>query len=169
MKILRAIRIAVGLMFIATGFFGMAEDFILALVCLAIGAVLIVWPMLRAKKKGSGSNRPANRNDMTTFKVAGVSFDNDDGSSRQQILQKLYNGKKDGPVSFRPYTYKGEPAMHVLCAGRCVGSVPRDRVADVRQIIPRITVAKLNIEHFYPDDKPGKQMYRADCIIQYSK
>ena len=44
-------------------------------------------------------------------RVVGVSYKNDDGSSRQQIISELYEGE-DASIEY--YEYKGEPAFAVL-------------------------------------------------------
>lgn len=67
------------------------------------------------------------------FKVAGVSFRNEDGSSRQDIISKLHD---DDVLHFVPYVYEDEPAYHIVTeSGKCIGNVPKDYIQDVTDAI----------------------------------
>ena len=100
--------------------------------------------------------------------VAGVTFDNDDGSDRQKILRRLLNSDDANPdVTFIPYTFKKKPALYVMCGDKCVGNVPADYVEDVSAILDRIELAYITPDKFKNDD--GVTVYRADLHIQYSK
>lgn len=100
--------------------------------------------------------------------VAGVTFDNDDGSDRQKILRRLLNSDDANPdVTFLPYTFKKKPALYVMCGDQCVGNVPADYVEDVSSILDRIELAYITPDKFKNDD--GVTIYRADLHIQYSK
>lgn len=61
-------------------------------------------------------------------KVAGVTFRNNDGSSRQENLSYCISG---GDVTFEHYTYKGEPAYAVYCGGLQIGNLPADIARDL--------------------------------------
>lgn len=67
-----------------------------------------------------------------TFDVAGVSFENDDGSERQKILRKIHFG--DAPfdseniVTLLPYEYDGALAYYIQVNGYTVGNVPKEFV-----------------------------------------
>lgn len=69
------------------------------------------------------------------FRVAGVTFDNDDGTSRQDILRHLYFGDapyaddpEDLDVDFVETDYHGDPAIEVHINGYQVGHVPKGKV-----------------------------------------
>lgn len=64
-----------------------------------------------------------------SFNVAGVSFRNEDGEDRQQIIRRL---PRDGECNIQlvRYTYEGEPAYHVVMDGKTVGNVPRNIAAE---------------------------------------
>lgn len=76
--------------------------------------------------------------DFYSFKVAGVSFNNDEGAeiaSRQSILKKIYF--EDEPFDYgkdlinwtlEQYDYEGNPAIGVYADGHQVGNVPREDV-----------------------------------------
>lgn len=67
------------------------------------------------------------------FKVAGVSYHNDDGSYRQDIITKLHD---DDILHFLPYTYECSPAYHIVTeAGKCIGNVPVDYIHEVTDAI----------------------------------
>ena len=70
-----------------------------------------------------------------SFRVAGVSFDNDDGTSRQDILRHLHFGDapyaddpEDLDVDFVETDYHGDPAIEVHINGYQVGYVPKGKV-----------------------------------------
>lgn len=104
--------------------------------------------------------------------VAGVTFKNPDGSSRQQILADLMESGGDAEVTLEEFYYKGTQAVRVLVDGRCIGNIPKHRVQDVREVLDRIVTAELNVETFEPDDADPDgptEIYRADLYLVYKK
>jgi len=100
--------------------------------------------------------------------VAGVTFDNDDGTSRQRTLKAIFQDPdEDGEVTLEPYEYRGKPAIYVLYEGRCVGNIRQSEVKDVMAVIDKIEKMDLLADSFKDDD--DKTVYRADLAIQYSK
>lgn len=65
-------------------------------------------------------------------KVVGVSFDNDDGSSRQEILRDLKGGQFLLPTLQR-FEYDGNPAYRVLCNDMQIGNIPADLAAELAE------------------------------------
>lgn len=64
--------------------------------------------------------------DCIYFRVAGVSFDNDNGTSRQRYISKLKPFDALGMVSF---DYEGDTAFHILDEhGHCIGNLPKEHV-----------------------------------------
>lgn len=61
-------------------------------------------------------------------KVAGVTFRNEDGTSRQKILA---DALPDDSVEFEYHTYKGAPAYAVLYNGDQIGNLPADLARDL--------------------------------------
>lgn len=103
----------------------------------------------------------------SVFPVAGVTFDNDDGTSRQEILQEICEGELDGIDEncwLNPYLYNGEMALGVMTSFGCVGNI---RHNDVDTVLERIktskTGARLQAELFETDD--GREIYRADVAF----
>lgn len=95
-----------------------------------------------APQQPAGSPAPSSAEDSgsITFRVAGTTFDNDDGTSRQDILRHLKFGDApwaDDPddlvATIEEETYEGELAFAVLINGYQVGFVPRTRIPDVEK------------------------------------
>lgn len=81
-----------------------------------------------------------------TYKIVGVTFENDNGTDRQQLLKKIYNRAVkelkadpwldvDYDVSFRSYEFEGSPALAVLVDGYEIGNIAADSVNDVSEIL----------------------------------
>lgn len=101
-----------------------------------------------------------------TFRVVGVTFDNDDGSSRQEILKETFKSHPIDKCSLVPYTYEGENAIYVQnCYDEIVGNVSRNDVDRVRSLMGKEYYAELEIFDFYDDD--DNQMFTADVNIYY--
>lgn len=109
---------------------------------------------------------------IISTKVAGVTFNNDDGSSRQDYLKELLTSGVNR-VELRPYTYNSEPAIYVVADGLCVGNVPRDKVSAVLNVMDRITSVNLTADTFVLDDdddeRSGERLYHANLDIIYLK
>lgn len=111
--------------------------------------------------------------------VAGVTFKNDDGSSRQAILKDLKaRGGDDADLELEEYDYKGQPAIRILIDGEQIGNVPKRRVAEISAVLDRLDTARLNVETFRPEDEEGENgnvrhrgelIYRADLYLVYKK
>lgn len=111
--------------------------------------------------------------------IVGVTFDNDDGTSRQKILRDYYvTGVEGSDLNLEEYEYKGRPAVRVLLDDQCVGNIPKNRVDELLLIMDRLEKASIDIEVFTPDedeDDPGErkrrgpQVYRADLSLTYAK
>lgn len=98
------------------------------------------------------------------FAVAGVTFDNDDGSSRQEILREICEGDEDGDTEawLEWYQYRGQDAYRVMTPHGCVGNVRKN---DVREAVTAIGASKVDlaVEQFERED--GTLIYRADLIV----
>lgn len=67
----------------------------------------------------------------TTVRIVGVSFDNSDGTSRQEIISKLSIGEA---LLIEYFEYNGEPAYAVKTAvGEHIGNLPKDLAFDIYQ------------------------------------
>lgn len=111
--------------------------------------------------------------------VAGVTFKNDDGISRQNILKDLKaRGGYDADLELEEYEYKGKPAIRVLVDGEQIGNVPRSRVSEVSAVLDRLEDCSIKVETFRPEDEEdedgnvrhrGELIYRADLYLVYKK
>lgn len=100
-------------------------------------------------------------------RVAGVSFDNEDGSSRQDILRCIYESGKKGEVTFEPYFYEGEQACYVYVDYECIGNIPKKDAERFVENIDRIKFANVKVEEFTGRDD-FETKYRADIFVKYN-
>lgn len=105
-------------------------------------------------------------------KVVGVTFKNEDGSSRQKYIRQL---KEDDPLTFESFEYEGEAALHVLDAkGHCIGNVPKDVVPTILDYYNKgykfdITVLELHGKDDFGDWLEGYNAGVTMCIYIYRK
>lgn len=64
-------------------------------------------------------------------KTVGVTFKNDDGTSRQELIRKMYYKDppfdgKEFPLELDPYEYQGAPAFRVLFNGYQIGNLSKE-------------------------------------------
>lgn len=99
------------------------------------------------------------------FSVAGVTFQNEDGSSRQDILRAICAGKSRGQsdVELEQYDYKGSAAIRILTPEGCVGNVRRTDVADVLEMMSGSYEAYIEVNSFVGEE--GREIYRADLYV----
>lgn len=97
-------------------------------------------------------------------KVAGVTFKNADGSSRQANLKDLEVSGVNN-VQLVQFEYQGEPALRVVVDGMEIGNVPADVVPEVLEIMPSIDNIMCIVTTF--DNDSGRRIYRADLDISY--
>lgn len=132
----------------------------------------------REAKKAERTEWEASHGRFNT-NLAGVTFNNEDGSSRQKLLKKYYdNGVKGANLELKEFDYKGKPAVAVLLDGQCVGNIPQNRVDELLQIMDRLEKGNLEIDVFRPDEddddpeerkRRGGTIYRADLYLVYAK
>ena len=93
------------------------------------------------------------------FKVVGVTFINDDGTSRQEILRKIKN--REEPFNryinytLRVYSFEGEPAVAVEANGIMIGNMPKEDAKDVAENIERIESVSARVYGGEGDKKYG--------------
>lgn len=86
-------------------------------------------------------NRDAPIRQTFQVKLKGVTFANEDGSSRQDYLRELksildINPEADIKLRAESYTYvpetgSPEPAIRILWEDKCIGNIPKDMAADL--------------------------------------
>lgn len=112
-----------------------------------------------------------------TFRVAGTTFDNDDGSSRQDILRHLKFGDEpwaDDPddllATIEEETFNGELAFSVLVNGYQVGFVPKgyiQKVAKARQNVSSCYVSSVKITGGGTAEDGRKLSYGCTITLEY--
>lgn len=92
------------------------------------------------KKEYTYPTKPTEGHDRLFIKVAGVTFENEDGTDRQEILEDL-ESKIGGEITLnlQPDTYEGEPCIKVLADGQQVGYIPKRLVSYVMENFDRIS------------------------------
>ena len=127
------------------GFLSTAEWLPGILLTLAGAALLVLFfvlpkPEPKPKKEPKPKEEPKpkaapvqNDGEQFEFKVAGVSYRNDDGTERQDIIKSIKAGRKVR-IEIRPYKYNGHPAFGVYADGQQLGSVPSDLVDDITDV-----------------------------------
>lgn len=115
----------------------------IVVVGLLVGAVFLFLRLSKPSKKGKTAEaaqktepvpapapRSAEKYEFYPVKTVGVTFNNDDGTSRQELIEKMYY--KDPPfedkelqLELEPYEYKGEPAFKVVVNGCQIGNLSR--------------------------------------------
>ena len=142
------------------------ENYPLALLFVAL-AVLVLVLAFRKKAAGksatppkpapvapaspvpySATPRPAPDNakpqySFVNFNVAGVTFNNDDGSSRQYILRKIkfgdppFEDQDNLTISVRPTEFEGERAYAIEVNGHRIGNAPRAVIPQLDEALNR--------------------------------
>ena len=108
------------------------------------------------------------RHGLIEVSVAGVTFENDDGTERQRILAKLYKENEGGGVEgvLEKYEYKGKPAIRVIVEGKCVGVIRNTDLPELLPVVDRVEFVAVYVDRFKDD---GETIYRADLRIEYAK
>lgn len=103
-----------------------------------------------------------------TFTVAGVTFANDDGTSRMDILRGLVGHTDGSRCALTEYSYNGEAAYKVLADGKVIGNIRRD---DLQYLIGHIDdlerVVSLDVNTFEDDD--GRELYHAELTVSFRR
>lgn len=108
---------------------------------------------------------------VMTFPVKGVTYKNDDGSSRQKHLAAVKDALDIGEtvdIEFIEFVYDDGPAYRIEIDGIGIGNVPAEDVSRFAEILPHIEKANLSVEVFTPDDD-NRKIYRADVFVTYAK
>lgn len=129
-----------GVIFIISSFVGLIQyGFWNFLVCLIIGIFLIYNGKLKridgsrtSQKQAIKSPNSNERDKGFSFPVVGVTFENEDGTDRQQLLRKIYFHDKpfdiEQNIVLERYFWKGSPAYYVKVNGYIIGNIGSDFV-----------------------------------------
>lgn len=102
----------------------------------------------------------------SVFKLAGVTFENEDGTSRQKILKSL---KEHDDLKVEKYKYNGEDAIKVLTLdNQCIGNIKAKDVPYVLELIDDAFRYELFDLHSFTNDE-FKQTWIASVVVHYWK
>lgn len=80
---------------------------------------------------------------FVNFRISGVTYNNDDGTSRQELLRRIkfseppFENGDSLDVSLKPSTFNGSPCIECRVNGILIGHVPKDKVESVAQAIEK--------------------------------
>lgn len=184
--------IAIGVICAIVGALNTENSFILlmlpGLLFLIIGLILVLIQFVRDKKTAAAKakedviKKAEERKKAIAIKqflkieceVKGVTFDNEDGTSRQRILSQASRKDEYQTVTLSPYKYKGENAVHILLDGKCVGNVPANLANKVVSILNDVVESWIVIDSFTAKDEDDdgnrhqKKIYTADLYTRYN-
>lgn len=142
----------------------------------------------KAEREAEEARRKAEREEFERthgrlrFRLAGVTYKNDDGTSRQDLLKEVLASDCQGDTAVEDYEYNGKPAVRLLYDGHILGHVPQTVVPEFLKIIDEIDSVNLDIQTFTPkdadddwddDDRPRRKskekIYFADVTVVYNK
>lgn len=119
--------------------------------CIVIGAVCAFFAAKKAaepQEKRSAAPTPAAASgsriaETIRTKIVGVTFDNEDGENRQDILQTM-TGNED--ITVEKYTYNGEPAAHIKWGSKVLGNLSAELAKDLARKYPQARYAAKILE-----------------------
>ena len=110
--------------------------------CLVIAAVCAFAGMKgkteqRADKKTAPHVAPASANERIVetirTKLVGVTYDNEDGENRQDILSSMTGNEE---IEVEKYIFNGEPAAYVKCGNKVLGNLAAELAKDLAEKYP---------------------------------
>lgn len=110
---------------------------------------------------------------FASIKVAGVTFNNDDGTSRQSVLRKLHF--HDSPfneyadVEIKQYEFKDQLAYGIYVNDMQIGNIPADLISFIQENIERIESIS-HIDVYGGGKKDGKPIsYGCKITLRFLK
>lgn len=105
--------------------------------CIVVAAVCAYFGLKKksaGKENGNRTPAPAAASgsrvlDTIRTKVVGVTFNNEDGENRQDILSRM-SGSED--ITVEKYTYNGEPAAYVKWGDKVIGNLSAELAGGVQ-------------------------------------
>ena len=110
--------------------------------CIVVAAVCAYFGLKKkraGKENGNRTPAPAAVSggrilDTIRTKVVGVTFNNEDGENRQDILSRM-SGSED--ITVEKYTYNGEPAAYVKWGDKVIGNLSAELAGDLARKYPK--------------------------------
>lgn len=91
----------------------------------------------RADKKTAPHVAPASANERIVetirTKLVGVTYDNEDGENRQDILSSMTGNEE---IEVEKYIFNGEPAAYVKCGNKVLGNLAAELAKDLAEKYP---------------------------------
>ena len=136
-------------------------------VFVVLGVLFLIYGIRGPKKRKTAPTEaaPVQPDNSLFLAVAGVTFKNDDGSSRQGILKHIAESSdySDQTAYLERYEFEGEDAISVSTAEGIVGNIRRTDVKKVLPILEGGYIARIYPESF--EDENDQLVYRADVRI----
>lgn len=100
-----------------------------------------------------------------SYKIAGVTFKNEDGSSRQEILKSLNDGDT---IGLKTYDFNGKAAIGVYtCDGKQIGNIKEEDIPYVLDKMKKMRRTHISgIDKF--SDGFGKMIYYGYVVIHFN-
>ncbi len=105
---------------------------------------------------------PFEKEETYTIDVVGESFNNDDGTSRQNIIK--YIVKKGASVDLEFYLYEGKPACRVFVANKQIGNLPAWFAPKLLEHIKKGGRVNASVDHFGMSEESG--LYGVTLLMQ---
>lgn len=114
--------------------------------CLVIAAVMAFFARKKKQTGQQATVAPATVKpdsgsriaETIRTKVVGVTFDNEDGENRQDVLSRM-SGDED--ITVEKYTYNGEPAAYIKWGEKIIGNLSADLAKDLARKYPKARYA----------------------------
>lgn len=125
-------------------------DFTTSIVIIGAGFFLMLYLSVNhlldlRRRRPAVDPQPVDDSGSFTFRAAGTTFDNDDGTSRQDILRHLKFGDppwaddpEDLSGALEETTHDGRPAVAVLVNGYQIGFVPKNSIPQVQEALASV-------------------------------
>lgn len=134
--------------------------------CIVIAAVCAYFGLKKksaGKENGNRTPAPAAASgsrvlDTIRTKVVGVTFNNEDGENRQDILSRM-SGSED--ITVEKYTYNGEPAAYVKWGDKVIGNLSAELAGDLARKYPKARYTAEILEISGGGDTDVRVQYRA--------
>ena len=109
--------------------------------CIVIAAVCAYFGLKKksaGKENGNRTPAPAAASgsrvlDTIRTKVVGVTFNNEDGENRQDILSSMTGSEE---IEVEKYIFNGEPAAYVKCGNKVLGNLAAELAKDLEGKYP---------------------------------
>ena len=98
------------------------------------------------------------------YHLAGVTFDNEDGTKRQEIIKKM---KEHDKVTLERYTYNGEDALRVVNENnQCIGNIRAKEVPYVLAHFDTLIECKITDIYSFLNEN-DEEIYTASVIVYF--